>query len=149
MLNIPFRSDRNGRKISYRHANRYEAPPCSTSAKISACFDRFGLFRPVYVIRPEYFLAFYLFFLCYPSSSSSFFLLLSSFFFFFFLLLSSFRPALSLTLCVFPFFFFSPSPLLLLLLLFCFFRRSSLSLSLSDSLCNLSFLCFFLLSFLV
>ena len=41
MLYIPFRSGRNGRKISYRHANRYVAPPCSTSAKISACFSRF------------------------------------------------------------------------------------------------------------
>uniref|UniRef100_A0A2N9FLF6 BED-type domain-containing protein n=1 Tax=Fagus sylvatica TaxID=28930 RepID=A0A2N9FLF6_FAGSY len=40
MLYNPFRSGRNGRKISYRHANRYESPPCSTSA----CS---GLFRPV------------------------------------------------------------------------------------------------------
>jgi hypothetical protein len=57
MLYIPFRFGRNGRKISYWHANRYEAPPCSTSPKISACFGRF-----VYVIRPEYFLAFYFLF---------------------------------------------------------------------------------------
>ena len=47
MLYIPFRSGRNGRKISYRQANRYEAPPCSTSAKISACFGLFRPFRPV------------------------------------------------------------------------------------------------------
>ena len=40
MLYIPFRFGRNGRKISYRHANRYEALPCSTSTKISACFGR-------------------------------------------------------------------------------------------------------------
>uniref|UniRef100_A0A2N9G4P2 Uncharacterized protein n=1 Tax=Fagus sylvatica TaxID=28930 RepID=A0A2N9G4P2_FAGSY len=44
VLYNPFRSGRNGRKISYRHANRYESPLCSTSAKISACS---GPFRPV------------------------------------------------------------------------------------------------------
>ena len=72
MLYIPFRSGRNGRKISYRHANRYEAPLCSTSAKISACFGHFGLFRPVYVIRPEYFFAFcfIFFFLSFDLSAS-------------------------------------------------------------------------------
>jgi hypothetical protein len=50
VLYNPFRSGRNGRKISYRHANWYESPPCSTSAKISACsglFLPFRLFRPV------------------------------------------------------------------------------------------------------
>jgi hypothetical protein len=75
MLYISFHSGQNGRKISYRHANRYEAPPCSTSAKISACF---GLFRPVYVIRPEYFFGsfFFFFFLCSPSSPPLLLLLL-------------------------------------------------------------------------
>ncbi len=53
MLYNPFRSGQNGRKISYRHANRYESPLCSTSAKISVCS---GLFRPVNLFRPEYFL---------------------------------------------------------------------------------------------
>jgi hypothetical protein len=112
MLYIPFRFGRNGRKISYWHANWYEAPPCSTSAKISACF---GLFRPVYVIRPKYFFGFlYIFFfslLTYPalflSSFFFFLLLLLPFSSFFFLLLSSTQ--LSLCLCTFslPFFFLS------------------------------------------
>jgi hypothetical protein len=110
MLYIPFRSGRNGRKISYRHANWYEAPPCSTSAKISACF---GLFRPVYVIRPKYFFGFlYIyFFLSFDLTGPfSLFLLLlsssSSSFFFFLLPSSFFRPALSLSLYLFFTFFF-------------------------------------------
>ena len=76
MLYIPFRSGRSGRKISYQHANRYEVPPCSTSAKISAYFSLFQPFWPVYVIRPEYFFGFFFFF-----SASS--VLLHPFFFFF------------------------------------------------------------------
>ena len=47
VLYNPFRSGWNGRKISYRHANRYESPPRSTSAKISDCSGLFRLFRPV------------------------------------------------------------------------------------------------------
>ena len=47
MLYNPFRSGRNGRKISYWYTNRYETTTCSTSIKVSACFGRFGLFRPV------------------------------------------------------------------------------------------------------
>ena len=47
VLYNPFRSGRNGRKISYRYANRYESPPCSTSANIPGRFARFGPFRPV------------------------------------------------------------------------------------------------------
>ncbi len=47
VLYNPFRFGRNGRKISYRHANRYESPPCSTSAKILACSGLFLPFRPV------------------------------------------------------------------------------------------------------
>ena len=47
MLYNPFRSGRNGRKISYRHANRYEAPLRSTSAKISARSGPFRPFQPV------------------------------------------------------------------------------------------------------
>jgi hypothetical protein len=54
-LYIPFCSGQNGRKISYWYANRYEAPPCSTSAKVSA---HFGLFWPDYSFRSEYFLGF-------------------------------------------------------------------------------------------
>uniref|UniRef100_A0A2N9FC06 Uncharacterized protein n=1 Tax=Fagus sylvatica TaxID=28930 RepID=A0A2N9FC06_FAGSY len=34
-------------KISYRYANRYESPPCSTSANIPARFAHFAPFRPV------------------------------------------------------------------------------------------------------
>ena len=81
MLYIPFRSGRNGRKISYRHANRYEAPPCSTSAKISACFDGFGLFQPVSagICNPAGIL-FWLFIFIFFSASS---VLLRSLFFFF------------------------------------------------------------------
>ena len=49
VLYNPFRSGRNEQKISYRHANWYESPLCSTSAKISACSGRSDLFRPVSV----------------------------------------------------------------------------------------------------
>jgi hypothetical protein len=38
-LYIPFRSSRNGRKISYRYANQYEITPHS----IQSCRYRFGL----------------------------------------------------------------------------------------------------------
>ena len=85
MLYIPFRSDRNGRKISYRHANRYEAPPMF---HLGQNFGRFGLFQPVYVIQPEYFFGFlFIYFISalllqfFSALSSS-----SSFFFFFFFL---------------------------------------------------------------
>ena len=44
LLLIPFHSDWNGRKISYRHINRNNSPPCSTSGQISACS---GLFRSI------------------------------------------------------------------------------------------------------
>ena len=78
MLYNPFRSGRNGRKISYRHANRYEAPLCSTSAKISACFGHFGLFRPFRpvsagICNPAgilFCLLFYFFFLSFDLSAS-------------------------------------------------------------------------------
>ena len=47
MLLILFHSGQNGRKISYRHINRNNSPPCSTSDQISACFRCFGLFRSI------------------------------------------------------------------------------------------------------
>ena len=48
-LLIPFRSDRNGRNISYRYANRYEVISHFTSNKISGCFRSFREFRGVSV----------------------------------------------------------------------------------------------------
>ena len=93
MLYIPFHSGRNGRKISYRHANRYKAPPCSTSAKISVCFGLFwpfqlvsaGIYNPAGIL---FWLFLYIFFLSFDLTGPfSLFLLLlssssSSFFFF-------------------------------------------------------------------
>ena len=114
VLYNPFRSGRNGRKISYRHANRYESPLCSTSAKISACSDLFRPFRLVSAGNP---ISAGLLFKPLPTvsvtssrlqQSSPVHLRLFFFFFFFFLLPSSsfFRPALSLSLYLFFTFFF-------------------------------------------
>ena len=44
---IPFRFSRNGRNISYRHANRYHSTSRSTSGQISAYFGVFRPFRPI------------------------------------------------------------------------------------------------------
>jgi hypothetical protein len=112
MLYIPFRSGRNGRKISYRHANRYEAPPCSTSAKISACFGRI-----TYTGRNTFLAFYFLFFFSASSSSasasaSSAASASAS---------SSFSASASSASS-------SASALLLLLLLLCFFFRPALSL---------------------
>jgi hypothetical protein len=121
MLYISFRSSRNGRKISYRHANRYEAPPCSTSAKISACFGLFLPFRPFSpvsagICNPTeilFWLFIYIFFLSFDLTGPfSLFLLLLPFSSFFFLLLSSAQ--LSLCLCTFS-----------LLSFFCLFGSSA------------------------
>ena len=49
LLWIPFRSGRNGRKISYRSLDRYESPSCSTSAYIPLHFSPFQSFQPVSV----------------------------------------------------------------------------------------------------
>ena len=97
-LYIRFRSGQNGRKISYRYANRYEITPYSTSDKILGCFRSFWPFRWISGYFGRYvhfgrftFLGFFFFSLLSfstPSSSSFFFLLLLSFF----------RPALSLSL---------------------------------------------------
>ena len=95
MLYIPFRSGRNGRKISYRYANRYETPPIPPRIKfrdVSMCFGCFSVFRCVSTV-----LLFWVFFSALlllsahlsPSSSSSFF---------FFLPLGFFCLALSLPL---------------------------------------------------
>ena len=111
VLYNPFRSGRNRRKISYRHANRYESPLCSTSAKISACS---GLFRPVSAGNP---VSAGLLFKPLPTvsvtssrlqQSSPVHLRLFFFFFFFFLLPSSsfFRPALSVSDSLYLFFTF-------------------------------------------
>ena len=112
MLYIPFRSGRNGRKISYR----YEAPPCFTSSKISACFGLFRPFRPVlaklHVPGRNTFLAFFFFFsasfasasasssaVSVSASASSYALLLLLLLLCFFCFLCFFfRPALSLFL---------------------------------------------------
>jgi hypothetical protein len=43
---------RTGMQTGTRHPH---VPPRPKFRPVSACFGRFGLFRPVYVIRPEYF----------------------------------------------------------------------------------------------
>ena len=49
LLLILFRSSRNGRNISYQHANRYHNTLCSTSSQISAYFGLFQPFQPISV----------------------------------------------------------------------------------------------------
>ena len=49
-LYIPFRSGRNGRKISYRYANRYETTPLLHLGL------NFGVFQSVWAFRPVCFL---------------------------------------------------------------------------------------------
>ena len=49
LLLILLRSNRNGRNISYRHANRYHNTLCSTSGQISAYFGPFWPFQPISV----------------------------------------------------------------------------------------------------
>ena len=93
MLYIPFRSGRNGRKISYRHAHRYEAPHVPPRPKFWPVST--SICNPAEIL---FWLFIYFF---------SLFLLLSSFFFFFFFLLLLSSAQLSLCLCTFslPFFF--------------------------------------------
>ena len=51
---------RTGMQTGMRHPH---VPPRPKFRPVSVCFGRFGLFRPVYVIRPEYFFGFlFLFF---------------------------------------------------------------------------------------
>ena len=64
---------RTGMQTGTRHPH---VPPWPKFRPVSACFDRFDLFRPVYVIWPKYFFGFFFFF--FASS-----VLLRPFFFFF------------------------------------------------------------------
>ena len=100
MLYIPFRFGRNGQKISYQHANRYEAPPCSTSAKISA-----RLHIPAGILFWLFIFIFFLCFFCFCFCVCFFFCFYFFFFcfcFFYFCSASSAASALLLLLLLPP-----------------------------------------------